>query len=116
MPKAYGTATISNKKGSVQIDAKSDELSPARNFGAEYMTYVLWAVTSEGRTNNVGELLLDSGGARLKASTKFQSFGLFVTAEPYFAVSASSTNLVLEKVFPARTRFPVEEPSRFAMT
>ncbi len=108
MPKASGRAVISNKEGSVRIDAHFRGLEPARAFGTEFMTYVLWAVTPEGRTSNVGELVLDGEFAELKASTKFQSFGLFVTAEPHFAVGSPSTKLVVENVFPEKPRFPVE--------
>ncbi len=107
MPKASGHAVISNKEGSVRIDAHFRELEPARTFGTEFMTYVLWAVTPEGRASNVGELVLEGKTVDLKTSTKFQSFGLFVTAEPHFAVGSPSTRLVIENVFPEKPRFPV---------
>ncbi len=108
MPRASGHAVISNKAGSVRIDASFRDLEPARSFGTEFMTYVLWAVTPEGRVSNVGELVLDGKSAGLKASTKFQSFGLFVTAEPHFAVRAPSTRLVVQNIFPETAKFPVE--------
>ncbi len=107
MPKAIGHAVISNKEGAVNIDAYFKYLEPARNFGTEFMTYVLWAVTPEGRASNIGELILDGESADIKASAKFQSFGLFVTAEPHFAVGSPSTRLVMENVFKEKERFPV---------
>ena len=69
-----------------------------RKFGPEYLTYVLWAVTPEGRSNNLGELLLSDGKSKLQVTTTLQTFGLIVTAEPYYAVSQPSDVVVLENV------------------
>jgi outer membrane protein OmpA-like peptidoglycan-associated protein len=66
-------------------------------LGTEFLTYVLWAVSPDGRTNNLGEILIDKDGkGKLNATTPFQTFSLFVTAEPYFAVRQPSETLILQ--------------------
>jgi len=67
-----------------------DKLQPAARYGAEYITYVMWAITPEGRASNIGEVLLNGNRSKLNATTELQSFGLIVTAEPYFAVTQPS--------------------------
>jgi len=73
-----------------------EKLQPATKFGPEYLTYVMWAVTPEGRASNVGEVLLNGDKTKLDATTDLQSFGLIVTAEPYFAVTQPSDVVVME--------------------
>jgi outer membrane protein OmpA-like peptidoglycan-associated protein len=75
-----------------------ENLPQAAKFGPEYLTYVMWAITPEGHVLNVGELLLDGARAKLDATTDAQSFGLIVTAEPYFAVTQPSDTVVLESI------------------
>jgi outer membrane protein OmpA-like peptidoglycan-associated protein len=97
---ASGEAKIEAKKTSVTIDAKFQGMDEATKFGLEYLTYVLWAVSPEGRAVNLGEVTLDKSNAHLKASTDMQTFGLIVTAEPYFAVNQPGNVVVLESVVP----------------
>jgi len=73
-----------------------EKLQPATKFGPEYLTYVMWAITPEGRATNVGEVLLNGDKTKLDATTELQSFGLIVTAEPYFAVTQPSDVVVME--------------------
>src|SRR5277367_3186156 len=82
MPAARGEAKVESKQGVIKIDAEMQQLGPATQFGAEYLTYVMWAVTPEGRATNVGEILLNGGKSKLNGTTELQAFGLFVTAEP----------------------------------
>lgn len=98
LPQAKGHANISGEKGYIQIDAKFDKLEPAARFGSEYLTYVMWAITPEGRATNLGELQLKSDDGRLKVTTELQAFALIVTAEPYFAVTQPSDVVVMENV------------------
>ncbi|HEY6939095.1 MAG TPA: OmpA family protein, partial [Terriglobales bacterium] len=93
MPLAKGKAKVDSKSGRLQIDAQFERMMPATKFGPEYLTYVLWAITPEGRPVNLGEVLLDNGHAKLDVTTDLQAFGMIVTAEPYFAVTYPS-NLV----------------------
>jgi outer membrane protein OmpA-like peptidoglycan-associated protein len=96
MPPARGDARIESQMGSTKIDTHLNHLSPATQFGPEYLTYVLWAITPEGRANNLGEVVLEGDHARLLATTELQAFGLMVTAEPYFAVTQPSDVVVME--------------------
>lgn len=100
MTGASGEAKVESKKTNVTIDAKFQGMEEATKFGLEYLTYVLWAVSPEGRAVNLGELTLEKSNARLKASTDMQTFGLIVTAEPYFAVNQPGNVVVLESVVP----------------
>jgi outer membrane protein OmpA-like peptidoglycan-associated protein len=104
MPQASGSATVQSKTGRLDIEAKFRHLDPPSKFGLEYMTYVLWAITPEGRADNVGELILNGGGsAGLHVTTELQSFGMIVTAEPYFAVTQPSDLVVAENFIRADT-------------
>jgi hypothetical protein len=98
MPRAKGQATISGEKGYIKVDAKFDSFQPASRFGPEYLTYVAWAITPEGRATNLGELQVKNDSGRLSVTTELQAFGLIVTAEPYFAVTQPSDAVVLENV------------------
>ncbi len=103
LPLAKGEGDVESKNGRIAVDAKFDNLEPPQKFGAEYLTYVLWAITPEGKANNLGELLLDGKKSKLQATTTLQTFGLIVTAEPYYAVSDPSDAVVLENVVVAGT-------------
>jgi len=82
---------------------------PATRYGRQYLTYVLWAVTPEGRSSNLGELVLKGTKSNVDVTTGFQAFGLVVTAEPYFAVSQPSDRVVLENYVRPDTLGKVEE-------
>lgn len=98
MPQVTGSAKVDSKAGRLEINAGFDHLQPARNFGPEYLTYVLWAITPEGRPSNLGELVPGDGGVKIHVTTGLQSFGMIVTAEPYFAVTQPSNLIVAENV------------------
>jgi len=98
MPKAHGEAKVESKQGYIEIEVEFDNLPEANQFGVEYLTYVLWAITPEGRTSNLGEVLRNGTRAKLNVTTELQIFGLVVTAEPYFAVSRPSDVIVMENV------------------
>jgi len=100
LPGASGEAKVEAKKTNVAIDAKFQGMEEATKFGLEYLTYVLWAVSPEGRAVNLGELALDHSNAHLKAITDLQTFGLIVTAEPYSAVSQPGNMVVMESIVP----------------
>jgi outer membrane protein OmpA-like peptidoglycan-associated protein len=98
LPKAEGHANISGEKGYIRVDAKFNKLEPATRFGPEYLTYVMWAITPEGRATNLGELQVKGDDGRLQVTTELQAFALIVTAEPYFAVTQPSDVVVMENV------------------
>jgi outer membrane protein OmpA-like peptidoglycan-associated protein len=95
-PEAYGDAKIESHTNGLGISASFYNLPPARSFGPEYLTYVLWAITPEGRAQNLGELPMVGDRAALHVTTDLQAFGLIVTAEPYFAVTRPSDIVVAE--------------------
>ena len=98
LPKAEGHATVAGEQGYMKIDARFNNLEPAQRFGREYLTYVLWAVTPEGRAVNLGEIQVNNDDAKVQVTTQLQAFGLIVTAEPYFSVTQPSDVVVIENV------------------
>lgn len=97
MPQGNGEARVQAGTGTTTVDAGINNMSQPSTLGTEFLTYVLWAVSPDGRTNNLGEILLDKDGkGKLSATTPFQTFSLFVTAEPYFAVRQPSETVVLQ--------------------
>ncbi|MBZ5727413.1 MAG: OmpA family protein [Acidobacteriia bacterium] len=109
LPEALGEARVESKQGVIKIDARMEKLQPATKFGPEYLTYVMWAITPEGRATNVGEVLLNGDKSKLDATTELQSFGLIVTAEPYFAVTQPSDVVVMENFVRHDTTGTIEE-------
>ena len=109
LPDARGEAKVESKQGRIEIEVEFNGLQPATKNGAEYLTYVLWAITPEGRTANLGEVLLNGTKSKLDVSTELQVFGLVVTAEPYFAVTRPSDLIVMENVMRADTVGKIEE-------
>ena len=109
MPKARGEAKVESKQGYIEIEVEFDDLLPAVKNGAEYLTYVMWAITPEGRTANLGEVLLNGTKSKLNVTTELQVFGLLVTAEPYFSVTRPSDLIVMESVVRKDTRGKIEE-------
>src|SRR6185436_836965 len=108
MPQARGRATVSGEKGYIKIEARFDKLGAPAQFGAEYLTYVLWAITPEGRATNLGEVQRDDQDARIKVTTELQAFGLVLIAEPYFAVTQPSDVVVMENVLRDNTKGSAE--------
>ena len=97
LQRASGDAKVEGKKTNFEIEVKFQGMEDATKFGLEFLTYVLWAVSPEGRPVNLGELNLDhSGNAHVKAYTDLQTFGMIVTAEPYFAVTQPGNMVVME--------------------
>ena len=99
MPEARGEASVTANTGATRISLKFDHLSNPAQFGPEYLTFVLWAITPEGRAERLGEVTLkdpNSKTAELYATTDLQSYGMIVTAEPYFSVSQPSDVVVME--------------------
>ena len=107
LPQATGEAEVRNKNGRIEIEAKFDGFEEATKFGLEYLTYVLWAVSPQGRAINLGEVELKNGSAKVKAITELQTFGMVVTAEPYFGVTQPDNLVVLENA-PSQSAAKVE--------
>jgi len=109
MPSANGVAEINSRRGSITIEAKFGDLRKPTTFGNEYLTYVLWAISPEGRALNLGEVLVGGNHrSKLNVTTDLQAFALVVTAEPYYAVRQPSNVVVLENVVRTDTKGTAE--------
>lgn len=109
MPSANGVAQVNSKRGSIAIEAEFGDLQKPTTFGNEYLTYVLWAISPEGRAVNLGEVLLGGNHrSKLNVTTDLQAFALIVTAEPYYAVRQPSNVVILENVVRESTKGTTE--------
>jgi len=109
LPAADGKAKVRSKRGTLEVEAEFGNLQNPTTFGSEYLTYVLWAISPEGKAENLGEVLVgDNNRSKLTATTNFQSFALIVTAEPYYAVRQPSNVVVLENVIRPDTKGTTE--------
>ena len=105
MPDARGKAKVDSKAGRLQINVELSRLGPPSKIGPQYLTYVLWAITPEGRANNLGEIVPDDNGkSNVDVTTDLQAFGLIVTAEPYFSVVRPSNQVVAENIIRQETK------------
>ena len=110
MPEVGGHAKVDGKAGRLAISVELTHMQPVNKFGGQYLTYVLWAVTPEGRAVNLGEVLPgENGKNKLDVTTDLQAFGLIVTAEPYYSVTHPSNKVVAENILRQETK-GFEEP------
>jgi outer membrane protein OmpA-like peptidoglycan-associated protein len=110
-PDATGHADVNSRPGYIEAKADMHKLLPASQYGPEYMTYVLWAITPEGRAKNLGEVVLNDGSSHLDVTTDLQAFALIVTAEPYFGVTQPSDVVVMENIIREDTIGKIEQMS-----
>jgi len=108
-PDATGHADVNSRPGYIEVKTEMHKLLPASQYGPEYLTYVLWAITPEGRSKNLGEVVLDGGSSHLDVTTDLQAFALIVTAEPYFGVSQPSDVVVMENIIREDTVGKIEQ-------
>ena len=109
MPAATGEAKIESKKGYIEIEVEFARMVRPTTFGNEYLTYVMWAISPEGRAVNLGEVLVgDNDRSKLDVTTDLQAFALIVTAEPYYAVRQPSNVVVMENIVREDTKGTTE--------
>ena len=112
MPAGRGSATVESERGVIHVFAEFKDFVPPSSFGPEYLTYVLWAISPDGRPVNMGELTLNNYGngskSDIKTTSEIQTFGMIVTAEPYYAVTQPSDVVVMENVVRKDTRGVIE--------
>jgi len=106
---ARGEARVESRRGAVRIQAQFEKLEPASRFGSGFLTYVLWAISPEGRADNLGELMINGQKSKMDVTEPMQAFAMIVTAEPYFSVSQPSEVVVMENVVRPDTVGSVEE-------
>jgi len=113
MPQAIGEAKVEAKTGATNIEVSLKNMQQPSKLGAEFLTYVLWAVTPDGRAGNTGEIVINKNGeGKLEATTPAQTFALIITAEPYSLVRVPSEMVVLENETRKNTKgqiFPVND-------
>ncbi|MGH9501832.1 MAG: OmpA family protein [Terriglobales bacterium] len=110
MPEVTGKAKVEGKNGRLAVNVDLSRLGAPGRVGPQFLTYVLWAITPEGRAQNLGEIVPDSNGkSSLDVTTDLQAFGLIVTAEPYFSVTRPSDEVVAENIIRQQTK-GFEEP------
>jgi len=110
MPGAAGEAKVESKRGALEIEVEFSGLNRPTSFGNEYLTYVLWAISPEGRPVNIGEVLVgENRRSKLDVTTDLQAFALIVTAEPYYAVRRPSNVVVLENAIRSDTAGATED-------
>ena len=110
-PEATGHADVNSRPGYIEAKTEMHHLLPAERYGPEYLTYVLWAITPEGRAKNLGEVVLEDGNSHLDVTTDLQAFALIVTAEPYFGVTQPSDVVVMENIVRSDTLGKIETTS-----
>jgi outer membrane protein OmpA-like peptidoglycan-associated protein len=125
MPEVAGHAKVDGKAGRLAISVELTHMHPASEFGGQFLTYVLWAITPEGRAVNLGEVLPgENGKDKIDVTTDLQAFGLIVTAEPYYSVTHPSNKVVAENILrqetkgfeePIDARFDVLEGSQYTI-
>jgi len=109
MPQANGQAKVESKKGYIEIEVEFGNLQSPTTFGSEYLTYILWAISPEGRAINLGEILVGGNNrSKVDVTTDLQAFALVVTAEPYYAVRQPSNLVVIENVIREDTKGTIE--------
>ena len=109
MPQANGQAKVESKKGYIEIEVEFGGLQKPTTFGNEYLTYILWAISPEGRAINLGEVIVgDNHRSKLDVTTDLQAFALVMTAEPYYAVRQPSNLVVLENIVREDTKGTTE--------
>ena len=112
MATSKGEAKVESERGVIHVSAKFEHMVPPSSFGPEYLTYVLWAISPDGRPVNLGELTLNDYGkgsdSSIEATSNIQTFGLIVTAEPYYGVTQPSDVVVLENVVRPDTQGVIE--------
>src|SRR3989339_2254031 len=108
LPDAKGIAKVKNKAGVMEIKTEFEKLTAANQFGHEYLTYILWAISPDGRATNLGELIVEDGKSKLNTKIPLQAFSLLVTAEPYFAVSHPSNVVILENAIKSGNKNKIE--------
>jgi outer membrane protein OmpA-like peptidoglycan-associated protein len=115
MSMGKGSAKVESERGVIKIGAEFKNMALPSSFGPEYLTYVLWAISPDGRPVNLGELTLNDYGmgstSKIDTTSDIQTFGMIVTAEPYYSVTQPSDAVVMENIVRPTTQGVVENIS-----
>jgi len=99
-PAARVTAEVIHRQGQAKIEVSFSKMKPAILFGGDITCYVVWAITRDGKAENLGELLTPKSSGRLTFYSGQKNFALAVTAESYHLVSQPSELLMFRNVGP----------------
>jgi outer membrane protein OmpA-like peptidoglycan-associated protein len=94
-PRVTGKADVEYKKGRTNVRLEMESFENPQSLGAFYTCYVLWAVAPEGQAESLMELPIQKS-FKIESTTKFQTFGLIITAEPHSRVELPSSVIVAE--------------------
>jgi len=101
-----GKADVEHAATLSLIHIEVDKLQAASKLSPAMNSYVVWSISPEGGFENVGELALTDGKGRLDTVTRFDQFGILITAEPHFMVDRPNS------VIAFRTQAPKSENIR----
>ena len=107
LPRLKGEAKVrrAGRRGT-RVELSLDDLTRASELGGIYTTYLLWAISPDGRVDNLGEIKRSGSGfinSKLDVTTPLQTFALIVTAEPHFLMKIPSRMVVMENLPPQKT-------------
>src|SRR5687768_7144418 len=107
LPRLKGEAKVrrAGRRGT-RVELSLDDLTRASELGGAYTTYLLWAISPDGRVDNLGEIKRSGSGfidSKLDVTTPLQTFALIVTAEPHFLMKIPSRMVVMENLPPQKT-------------
>lgn len=106
LPRLKGEAKIKRQgRRGTRVELNIENLPRAMELGGIYTTYVVWAISPEGRVDNLGEIKRSGSqfiDSKIDVTTPLQSFALIVTAEPHFLVRVPSRMVVLENLPPLK--------------
>jgi outer membrane protein OmpA-like peptidoglycan-associated protein len=107
LPRLTGEAKVrrAGRRGT-RVELSLDNLTRASELGGIYTTYLLWAISPDGRVDNLGEIKRSGSGfvdSKLDVTTPLQTFALIITAEPHFLMKVPSRMVVMENLPPRRT-------------
>ena len=98
-PEASIRVKVGTRPGFVKLGIPRGAISglqPAHRLGKDFLTYVLWSVSVDGRASNLAEITFKGDQpVTVEVTTTYQTFWLMVTAEPYYAVVEPSSMVVL---------------------
>jgi outer membrane protein OmpA-like peptidoglycan-associated protein len=104
LPRLTGAAKVRRTgRRNTRVEMSIDNLPRAYELGSVYTTFVLWAVSPEGRADNLGELKRSGSqfiDTKIDVTTPLETFALIVTAEPHYLVRSPSRMVVLENLPP----------------
>src|SRR5215207_4861044 len=106
LPRLSGSAKVTRTgRRNTRVELNVENLPRAYEVGAIYTTFVLWAISPEGRADNLGEIKRSGSSflgidSKIDVTTPLETFALIVTAEPHHLVRTPSRMVVLENLPP----------------